>query len=156
MLKVAFYRARIDGRIWDQAVNWFSGFGGFAHVELVFSDGVSFSSTSMDQPPGPRFKQIDYSAHPKRWELVDLPQVSSEIEDSVRAWATEKVAMNAGYDWGAIWGFVPFVRRFVAPDDDRWICSEIVATALLFAGVLPISSPAMHQISPNRLRKLLS
>jgi hypothetical protein len=150
---VALFYARLDGRAWDQLVSVFSGFGPYAHAELVFSDGVSFSSTSMDQPPGPRFKRIDYS-DARRWKLVPI-HVTKAQEKVMRDWAEANVKACVGYDWSAIWGFVPCVRRFCKPDPARWMCSEIVLACLRAAGLLCEGLPA-HRVSPNRLAKMLA
>jgi hypothetical protein len=152
MMSIAFYRARWDGRLWDNAVSMFSGFGPFAHVELVFSDGLSFSSTSMDDQPGPRFKKIEYD--PIKWVVSDLPYVTDHDEARMRSWAWQQIVLADGYDWGAIWRFVPGIGRLFKPSDSKWMCSEIVVSCLRYAGYFQDDRPA-HRISPNRLAKMM-
>ena len=76
--------------------------GPAVHVELVFSDGISFSSSQWDG--GVRFKQIDYIDDPK-WALVPL-YLTPEQESRVRATAELLAAVKIGYDWKGILGFM--------------------------------------------------
>lgn len=151
MVTLAFYKAR-KGNWLDFALNAFGGFGGFAHVELQFSDGWSFSSTSRDdlgkgEASGVRFKKIDYK--PDRWEFVPLREVDEDTEISMRGHAV--CLVGAPYDFAAC---VRYVLPFWQQHPEAFMCSEVVSTVMLAAGVLRTDIPP-HKISPNRLYKLL-
>ena len=142
-----------DGEAWDTFTNIFSGFGGYSHSELVFSDGYAFTSTTKGPAglAGAQFftRQEGYPSW--EWSLTAVP-ATPEQEDAVRAWAAatvkESVTTGSGYDWAGILRFVfPWMKEH--PND--WFCSEIVVAALqsigLFAGLKP------WKVSPNRLAK---
>ena len=131
-MKLAFYRGRY-GTLADWAIIlWTMGL--YSHVELVFSNGTSFSSSGRDG--GARFAEIGYS-HKERWEFVKL-DIDGEEEKEI--WNECKRLIGKKYDWLGI-----FFHQFLplnTQDDDKWWCSEIVAYIL---GILPF------RISPNKL-----
>lgn len=155
-MKIALYKCAFDGNALDEAINLFSGRGGYSHAELVFSDGVSFSSTSRDRsvdckgrekPDGTRFKEIDYTANPNRWSLFDIP-IGPAVECGIRSIA--KSLLDARYDY---WGCVRFVIPFVKEHRQKYFCSEVVVELLRHAGQFTYLVP--HKTSPNALAKVL-
>jgi hypothetical protein len=120
MVRLAFKRAQYSG-LTGRLIDLLSGGDGFCHVELIFSDGLSFSSTTMDgKPEGVRFKQINYS-HPERWDIIDLPQITPELEAKGRAYAETLVGQP--YDRFGVARFVlPFMRQHAT----AWFCNEVV------------------------------
>lgn len=156
-MRIAFYIARHDGSWLDDAINVFSGGGGFSHVELLFSNGESFSSTARDpsvdlsgrvKPDGTRFKFIDYTKHPDRWRLLTLA-ATDDSEESIRQWCLK--TLDARYDF---WGVARFVMPFLGQSTDKYFCSEVVTEALQVAGMLAdVGKP--YQFSPNALAKRL-
>jgi len=123
MMHLAFY---IGGGNWfDKGIAIRTG-GPESHVEIVFSDGMSFSSSQWDG--GTRFKQIDYSDR-SRWFLVPLFATPPE-EDSMR----ERCRGINGKPYG--WKLI--VRHLItgngAKDDpNAWICSEACIAAVQHA-----------------------
>jgi len=122
-MKLAFYKAFCLHGTWkeimfDVLIGIFS-LGRYSHVELVFSDGISFSSSLRDG--GVRFAAIDYDN--ERWDVVDLPRFYNDIrvEELLRDDALSIVGL--GYDkLGAITSIMPFCfqrRR-------RLFCSEMI------------------------------
>lgn len=135
-MKVAFYKA--PGTIWDKLIRWWT-WGPYSHTELVFSDGMWFSSSPRDG--GVRFKQI--IACSNSWDFVTV----STNEQIVRNWCNQQ---SGAYDW---FGVLRFVFPFLHPSPHHWFCSEICLTALQQVGLLKGMQPSA--ISPNRFYKLL-
>jgi hypothetical protein len=166
MLRVALYRAKF-GNLMDDAINAFSGLGGFSHAEIVFSDGVSFSSTQRDdlgigKAGGTRYKTIDYDANPDRWLLIEIP-CTPEEEAVVRSFCDSE--LGCGYDYA---GCVRFVLPFWKAHDTEWFCSEVVVAALqhlwktkkhlswgFFVRTYGLRKVRPERVSPNRLFDLL-
>ncbi len=162
--KNVFFR---DHAIWDTVVNLCSGGGGFAHSELVFDNGISFTSTtkfdtstvvypSLDDPRavgrknGPLLRQIKYPEW--EWEFTELP-LSDSQKLQVYQWCVktidESLADKAGYDWA---GVCRFVFKFLKEHPKDWFCSESVVAAVQQAGLFVDEKPSA--VSPNRLRAL--
>ncbi|MRV72579.1 hypothetical protein GJ700_12760 [Duganella sp. FT92W] len=121
MLRAAFYRGTHAGLsgLYNRAVRRWTR-SAYSHVELVFSDGQSASSSYIDG--GVRFKQIAYTS--SDWDFIDLPPW---LEHKARAWF--EFHEGDGYD---LWGNLHFIVAPVGDDKDRWFCSEAVAAALGF------------------------
>lgn len=163
MLKIAHRKDVLftDHQWWDTVTNAFSGFGGFSHSELLFSSGVSFTSTTDFDPNtavypharkggGPIFRQINFPE--SLWEISILP-LNSAQEAEVMDWcmntARESFESHAGYDWAGVLRFVcPWMKEH--PQD--WFCSESVVAACQTAGLF--RNEVAWRISPNKLRKL--
>lgn len=94
--------------------------GPYSHVELVFSDGKSASSSFLDG--GVRFKDIDYTSD--KWDFIPLLDFN---EREARRWFIKH--QTEGYD---VLGVSRFVIGFIGETKKRWFCSEAVATALGF------------------------
>jgi len=78
-MKIAFYkgtRAGVAG-IYNRGVRAIDA-GKYSHCEIIFSDGVSASSSFMDG--GVRFKEIEYNS--ANWDIIEIP------------WADEITARN--------------------------------------------------------------
>lgn len=117
-MKLAFYIAKYGDKL-DKTISFFTR-GEFSHVELVFSDGVSFSSSYRDN--GVRFKTIDFG---ERWNIIDINKFLHQKEETIRSWCEGQVGCK--YDiLGAI-----FQKTFY---QDRWYCSEICSTVLFYYG----------------------
>lgn len=118
-MRLALYKATRPGLqgIYSRVVRWVDG-GPYSHVEILFSDGVSASSSFIDG--GVRFKAIDYD--PTHWDFIDLPV---HFEPAARAWFEQHE--GARYD---LVGNLRFVAWFVPHSKSRWFCSEAVAAAL--------------------------
>lgn len=100
--------------------------GQAAHVELVFGDGMSFSSNLPDG--GTRFRRIDYEKE-SGVVLVPLPGVD---EDAARTAAALRDGLK--YD---LWGIVKIglFGRVQSDDVNRWFCSEVCRAVLEAGGI---------------------
>lgn len=137
-MKLASYIAK-RGRLLDWLIA-LRHFGRYSHSELVFSDGMSFSSSSRDG--GTRFvdsRNFDRS----KWEFVTLP-VPDAAEAEIRLWCEGVV--GAKYDWA---GVLAFINPFRRHNPTQWFCSEIVAQALKTHGFLTHLKP--EQVWPSQL-----
>jgi len=146
MMKVAFYKyAQRPGLagLFDALIRRVTH-GPYSHCELVFPDGVSYSSSIQDD--GTRFKRIVFD--PAKWDFIDLP----ELPPIAMAWMEKFCTgeLGSGYDF-------PGVFRFLCPripeSKNRWFCSEIVCAALQEGGLLwGINA---WQVHPSKLYELL-
>jgi hypothetical protein len=123
-MKIALYKGKRGGfaGAFDAAVRWWTR-GPYSHVELVFSNGLSASSSTRDG--GVRFKRIDFK--PEHWDFVEL-KVDEEQgfdEEYARAFFEEREGL--GYDYFGLFGFI---WRPGSGVSRRWFCSEAVAAAL--------------------------
>jgi hypothetical protein len=147
MIRLAFKKRKIDGRPIDSLIAWF-GRSNVCHVELVFSDGVSFSSTMSDGGfDGVRCTVIDYAADPQRWILVDLPEITESQERLVRRRA-ERIC-GAAYDKR---GVKSFVLRWVKQAVDAWFCSEAVVYALQAIWYFGGRLEALNEAKPDKVQ----
>lgn len=121
-MRAAFYKGRKPGiaGIFDVAVHHWED-GCYAHVELVFADGSSASSTFLDG--GVRFTKpgdIDFTADD--WDFIELVGFD---EASARAWFEQHVGDK--YD---VWGDARFVCGLIHQRPHEEFCSEAVGAAL--------------------------
>ena len=135
-LTLAFYKAEhadVVGKLiswwtkWD-LYTWKKTAGRFCHVELIFSDGMSFSSQEKADSDGSnygvRFKKIEYS-HPERWMFLRFP---IKNESKIRKEAS--LLIGNKYDWLGIllYQFLPFGKE----NPKAWYCSECTSYVLGF------------------------
>lgn len=99
------------------------GRGAYSHMELVFSDGLSASSSFADG--GVRFKRIDYTGS-RDWDFTELPDT---WERAARAYFEKRAAAKMKYD---LMGNVHLAFGFLPNSPDREFCSESVMGALGF------------------------
>ena len=116
-MKVAFYKH--NKHLFNRLVAWWTK-GQYSHVELVFSDGLSASSSHSDG--GVRFKKIIF--RPERWDVFELKGFK---EEEVRKRFEER--LNHGYDYAGNFGFVYGPKK---DNKEREFCSEIVMRVLGF------------------------
>ena len=91
--------------------------GLYSHCELVFSNGMSGSSSFMDD--GVRIKYIGYTSGD--WDFVDLPE---HLEP--HAWSFFVQERGKKYD---LMGNINAAFGWVSHSKDRWFCSEVIAAA---------------------------
>jgi hypothetical protein len=161
MIQLAFYRASA-GTWLDYAIDRLSGGLGFSHVELVISDGWSFSSTSRDRSiyrdghpkrTGTRWKWIDYSAHPERWVIVPFDPyaiVTEAAELRMVRFADDE--LDCLYDWRGVVRMAPGMG-WLGQSPTRWFCSEVVIAMIQRVGFL--CGLNAWEFSPNSLARLL-
>jgi len=128
-----FYKAWEAGDFKDKVISIWT-FGPYSHTELLFSDGICFSSSWRDDGVGVRYKKIHII--PKNWVCVEVSTTQKQ-EHQMKEWCDVKAAENANYDWC---GIIQFVLPFVKQKDEDWYCSEICIAAFLYAGVLNYST----------------
>lgn len=119
--RIAFYKGTRPGipGIYNWAVRqWTSG--PYSHVELVFSDGQSASSSFEDG--GTRFKSIAYTSGD--WDIFELP---AAWEANARAYFEKHVKARTGYD---LLGNMRFLFGLVKQSSKKLFCSEAAAEAL--------------------------
>lgn len=138
VLEVCFYKASA-GTWFDKLIAWVSK-GKYSHVELVFDNNQSFSS-SVRWPSGVRFKSIDYDE--AKWDIFTLV-VSDESYDKALAFANSQT--GKGYD---ILGVLFIIDRGIRENKNKWFCSEVVLSALQAAGYLDHINA--HRTTPQDL-----
>ena len=131
-MRVAFYYARY-GTVWDRFVASYT-WGPFSHCEIVFSDGLAFSSSPRDD--GVRYKLIE-DIGGDHWELFNV-ELDAVREGNVRRWCDGQVGKK--YDW------VGLVCSLLA-HNDKWFCSEVDLVALRVGNLFMDVNPARS--SPN-------
>jgi hypothetical protein len=92
--------------------------GIYSHTEVLFSDGVSASSSFLDG--GIRFKRIEYKDD--KWDLQPLP---AHLEASARAFFEARV--GKAYDY---WSNFQIAFGFAPNSTDKWMCSEAAMDSL--------------------------
>jgi hypothetical protein len=146
-VRILFYKAWVAGDLKDKAISIWT-LGPYSHCELLFPDGVCFSSSWRDDGVGVRYKK--FPIIPSHWTCVEIP-TTKEQEIQMRQWCDVKVAENAKYDW---WGIIQFVIPFVKQKDEDWFCSEICIAALNHAGVLNWTTFMSPNFFYRELKKL--
>ena len=125
MFKLAFYigtKANPKADWFDELICIWTLYM-FSHVEMVFSDGVSFSSSPRDG--GCRFKNINY-ANTNHWVIIELPWITEGDEADIRGFCHNQDGKL--YDWCGI--FLSQVLPLNIQEPNRWFCSEITAHCL--------------------------
>ena len=136
-MQVAFYKGTKTGLagIYNRGVRFVTK-GKYSHCELIFSDGMSASSSFMDG--GVRFKKIEYD--PLNWDIVD---VGEQGEQNARRWFED----HEGESYDLI-GNLHFIFGFVGDNRHKWSCAESVAEAM---GI-----PDSWRINPNSLYPIIN
>lgn len=118
----------------------------YSHVELVFSDGMAFSSDEADN--GTRYKKIDIND--TDWDVLNIP-CTPEQERYVRDFCDEENGLK--YDKiGICFSFLPIPIGWQSAN--KWFCSEFCTAAVQRIGYLVGYTPA--RISPKKMFKFLS
>lgn len=119
MVTIAFYKGTRPGvaGIYSWGVRRQTK-GPYSHCEIVFSDGVSASSSFIDG--GVRFKKIEYN--PKYWDFITIPGLS---EEQARKWFEEHEGSK--YD---LLGNLHFVLPVIGDSKSRFSCAEAIASSI--------------------------
>lgn len=117
--RLAMYKGTRPGLagIYNRLVRWWTR-SPYSHCELVFSDGISASSSIEDS--GVRFKWIEFE--PDHWDFIALP---AHLEEAAYAWFNEH--RGKPYD---LRGNIQFIAARVREGRRGWFCSEAVAASL--------------------------
>lgn len=136
-MRVALYKATRPGLqgLYSRITRWIDH-GPYSHCEIVFSDGMSASSSYIDG--GVRFKIITYN--PEHWDFIEVPDY---LEACSRNWFREH--NGEPYD---LWGNVRFAFGFARESNGAWFCSEAVMAALGYQDA--------YRYGPNGMAALLS
>ena len=138
-MKIIFYKNK--GEPLDILIRLITN-GKYSHCELIFSDGVCFSSSPRDG--GVRFSNI--ALKDNHWDYLEL-----EVDDEEKIYNWCKQYVGQKYDWlGAISCVYPIVQGA----KNRWFCSEICIKCLIDNNIidedlLPVKS------SPSTLYDIL-
>lgn len=119
MMKLAFY-VGLD-TIGDKLVKVLTG-SDITHCELVFSDGMCFSSRYNRGTEFTKYFNLD---NPNIWMIMDLPWISEEQEKRIREFCYQEEGCQ--YDWLAL------VLGRLNPmhnHPEKWFCSEICSHVL--------------------------
>lgn len=140
-MKIAFNKN--SPGLFDSLIRGWTG-SPYSHCELLFDDGVSYSSMNW---VGTRF--IKFEPHNKfYWDILDLP--TTKDEDIV---IHEFCIFELGcrYDW---WGIIASqIIKMARSSKNKWFCSEICTAALQRVGYFEGSVPSTF--SPGKLYKRL-
>lgn len=137
-MKIIFYRANYSNWFGKQIARFTKG--EFSHVEIMFSDGLCFSSVSEEK--GVRIKEMEVT--PEEWEIIDIGH--KDIEGQVKEYCMQFVGKK--YDWLGILGFIlsPIYDRIYGKPE-KYYCSEIVTEVLCKFDIIE----CYQRISPNEL-----
>jgi len=120
-MKLALYKGTRPGLSgwFNRLTRWWCR-GPYSHAELVFSDGMSASSSLIDG--GVRFKTIEYSA--ENWDFIEL----NHDDAKAREWFEKH--QGAKFDSVGIlrFGFGP-----LKDSRSKFFCSESIMSALGYA-----------------------
>lgn len=167
MLRIA-HRRNVwgDGELWDGLVDLFSGCKGYAHTELVFSSGESFTScikfdkentvypsNGFYRPKGgPQIRKIEFREG--FWDYTELGFVTALEEDELYGYCVgvvdESVTQQAGYDRT---GVLRFVLPFTKQHKEDWFCTEVVEHVCQESLEL-FGNRSPWKDSPNSFKKL--
>ena len=117
------------------------------HVEGLFEDGRSFSSTLRNDITGTdgkfhkgvRFKNIDFTKHPERWEelILNLPDaIYDEILRSCEVLALMKIKYDTRGAIGCFWAGLNSLAKL--------FCSELWFGLLAMHFALPVLNVKKH------------
>jgi hypothetical protein len=140
IIRLAFYKAS-HGTFVDKLISFVSR-GEYSHVELIFEDMRSFSSSPRDD--GTRFAVLQYDLG--KWDFVDI-HVTDQQYTSILNYCKK----NAGkkYDWMGVFSFVLPLRQ----DRKRFYCTEVIVLAFQAASLWLNCNPS--RISPIQLYRYI-
>ena len=138
--RAAFYKGTRPGLpgVYNRGVRGWTH-SKYSHVELVFSDGVSWSSSFEDG--GVRPKNIAYSSGD--WDFIELP---AWMEPAARHWFEERNEWK--YD---LLGNVHFVLFFIRGERHKVTCSAAAAGALGFVDGYRFDPGTLYVVLSNLL-----
>ena len=119
-MKIASYKAIRPGfsGLFSRLVRWWTS-SEYSHTELIFSDGVSGSSSFLDK--GVRLKSIVYDKD--HWDFFELPEY---LDENQARWWFER---NQGKSHDVL-GLIGFIWKRGTQDKNKWYCNEAIGEAL--------------------------
>lgn len=135
----------------SRTIAWFSA-GHFSHVDAVTPSGglLGARAEPVDGIPAGVFTRPWNYANFQRRVFLAVP--STPIQ-SYRFWTFLAGQIGKPYDRQAIWGFI--IGRDWR-ETDSWICSELIAKALEYAGVIGNLYVPANKITPVSLAVAVS
>jgi len=123
-----------------------AGLEPYIHVELLFPDGNSYSITATT---GKVHKVATKEFSRSEWEFVDLYLSPPQIQ-AAQLFCNQTYLRGAGFNWtgyalSTVWPW--------SGNNEKFFCSEFVATALQAGGLLPGVEPA--SLMPAQLYALI-
>lgn len=144
-----------EARLTSDIIAWFTG-GKFSHVDAYVPDGLlgayereSCKRDACSIGPGVFIRPPGYATFVVKVRF-DIAATDRQ-RDRWLAFLYRQIGKP--YDWDAIAAF-PLGRTWRAPNS--WICSELQAAALEFAGIVPQLYLAASKITPVSLALALS
>jgi hypothetical protein len=139
-MKLAFYKGTKKGipGLYNRFVRWWDN-GLYSHVELVFGDGMSASSSFIDK--GVRIKHIEYNE--ANWDFLELPSSLDEV--AARRWFVE----NTGKPYDLL-GNLGFLWRPLKGLSGAFFCSEADSMSLQFTEAWRFSPNLLYIVFSNR------
>lgn len=118
-MQAAFYKGNRTGINWiyNKGVKFIDR-GPYSHCEIIFSSGISASSSFSDG--GIRFKEILYDE--KKWDFFDLPD---KLEEPAYNWFITHKGLS--YD---VMGNIRFLTPLVRDSKYKFFCSEAFGCSL--------------------------
>lgn len=134
-MKAAFYKGTQPGFLgwYNRLIRWWTK-SPYSHCELVFSNGLSGSSSFMDD--GVRFKYIHFD--PTKWDLIDLPD---HLESAAKGWFLDHLGED--YD---LRGVLHFVWGPARQGKREATCGEALMAALGFNEPWRFTPAAAHAV----------
>lgn len=132
-------------------IAWFTQ-GHLSHVDCITKSGKALGARSDrvgGEPAGVWVRPADYAA----FALVTCFELDATPAQEKAFYQFLNAQIGKPYDHRAIWGFVTG-RDWREPDS--WICSELQAAALEYAGIVPKLYVAANKITPNALALIAS
>jgi hypothetical protein len=141
-MRLAFEKAQ-GKRWWERLISWRMS-SDVSHVELLFSDGICFSTHPKDGAS--RFKTIEMDS---RWIIEPVLLVTQDRENGLREWCKERQGIP--YGWETI-AAIAADSHSIPNFPDTLICSELCKAGLQFIGVLE-STEVPGMTDPGTLLK---
>jgi len=141
-MRVAFYkgtRPKLQG-VYNRGVRAWTR-SPYSHCEIIFSDGLSASSSYLDG--GVRFKLIEYD--PDHWDFLEIASVEAADERAVREWFMAH--QGSRYD---LMGNLGFVIGFFRDGSDKYSCAESIAAALGYTEAWRYSPAILYSVLKGR------
>lgn len=149
MIRLQFVR---EAALSSQMIAWFSHGAGFSHVDALLPNGQLIGARSDragGRPSGVHLRGPGY--HPFVHQVIMAVPATKDQQVRFRAFLDQQIGKP--YDRWAIWGFI-LDRDW--READSWICSELQAAALEYAGVLPRLYLEANRLTPRDVALAIS
>lgn len=142
-IQVAFYHSNLGFR--NKFIKWWTG-SDIVHAELLLPDS-SIIGISPEDTSRVRRKKHRKTNSNDEWEYVDL-EVTEEQFRLVLCFFEMTHGMK--YDWVGL--IVSHITPFYVKHSRKWYCSQWIACALTYAGIMPLF---YNKINPGKLHDIL-